>query len=563
MDGGTDAGDREVCATYARVSTRLQGQFGFSLGNQDQTQEGLAAAMGWDLPERNRFKDGEDEDASGADWDLPGLTRMLEAARRREFSVLIVPDFDRFARSLVKGLVLEEQLRSYGVRVVFQRVPVDDSPEGNLLKTQLYAFAEYDRQKIRLRTTMGKRAKAQSGRVVGGGRPPYGLRYAYETLANGKERVCALEPDPITGPIARDLLLGLRHRSVLETMADLNGRRLAGPRGTRWSEATLYYMAINPVYAGTWLYGQRDRRRHAPADPTAVRVPVRAPLLSRAEWDAVQVGLSARLTRRSGREPDGRDPYVLRGRLVCGRCRGLLWAVGNNGTRYYACACAKPSVAARLGKAPCDLPAVHAVALEAEVTRLLAATLLDPGNLAIGVEAARRQHEQVDAVRADRLAVLDAEIARHRRVIAGLVDELAELGAEGRAAIREKLAAVEDVIARCGAERAGLAAVRTEGLTADGAAAIMAFAAEVRAGLEHATPEDWRQVYDLIGLRGTVRTAPDGVRLGRRHRYAIDWEAVLPLGSSTQSVLTNRMLLRSGGPLPAAVSILPAALPAA
>ena len=74
---------------------------------------------------------------------------MLEAARNREFQVLVVPDFDRFARSLVKGLILEEQLKKYGVRVVYQRVPVEDTPEGHLLKTQLYAFAEYERQKTR------------------------------------------------------------------------------------------------------------------------------------------------------------------------------------------------------------------------------------------------------------------------------------------------------------------------------------------------------------------------------------------------------------------------------
>ena len=63
----------------------------------------------------------------------------------------------------------------------------------------------------------------------------YGLRYVHETLANGRERVCALEPDPITGPIARDILLSLRERSVIETMHDLNRQGVAGPRGGRWS----------------------------------------------------------------------------------------------------------------------------------------------------------------------------------------------------------------------------------------------------------------------------------------------------------------------------------------
>ncbi len=104
---------------------------------------------------------------------------MLEAARRNEFHVLIVPDFDRFARSLTKRLVLEEQLRKYGVRVVYQRVPLEDTPEGRLLKNQLFSFAEYEREKIALRTMMGRQRKAQTGMVVGGGDPPYGYRFTH------------------------------------------------------------------------------------------------------------------------------------------------------------------------------------------------------------------------------------------------------------------------------------------------------------------------------------------------------------------------------------------------
>jgi site-specific DNA recombinase len=178
-----------IAASYERVSTRMQGQYGFSLGAQHQSLEDFITAQGWHLPEHLRFRDGEDAAASGADWDLPDLNRMLEAARSREFTVLVVPDFDRFARSMVKGLVLEEQLKKLGVRVVFQRVPVEDTPEGQLLKNQLYGFAEYDRMKITLRTMMGRRAKAQTGKVVGIGRAPYGYRFTYETLTHGKRRV--------------------------------------------------------------------------------------------------------------------------------------------------------------------------------------------------------------------------------------------------------------------------------------------------------------------------------------------------------------------------------------
>ena len=181
-----------IAASYERVSTGPQARHGFSLTNQHRSAEEFAADNGWQLPDTLRFSDTQ----SGVLWELPGLTSMLEAARANEFTVLIVPDLDRFARDLVKARVLEEQLAKYGVTVYYQRVPTDNSPEGRLLKTQLFAFAEYEREKTLLRTTMGRREKAMSGRVVGTGSAPFGYRFTHETLHNGRHRVNGLEPDP-------------------------------------------------------------------------------------------------------------------------------------------------------------------------------------------------------------------------------------------------------------------------------------------------------------------------------------------------------------------------------
>jgi len=217
-----------VAASYERVSTRMQGLHGFSLGAQHQSLEEFVHARGWLLPEHLRFRDGEETDASGAAWDLPGLTAMLEAAQHGEFQTLVVPDLDRFARSLAKGLVLEEQLKKYGVNVIYQRVPVDDSPEGRLLKNQLFSFAEYEREKTTLRTTIGRRRKAQLGLVVGvGDYPPYGYRYTYKNRGN-ERRACGIEPDETTAPVANRVLADIRIRSTVEIADALNEEGVPG-----------------------------------------------------------------------------------------------------------------------------------------------------------------------------------------------------------------------------------------------------------------------------------------------------------------------------------------------
>lgn len=532
-----------IAASYERVSTRNQGRYGFSLGAQHQSLEDFTRAQRWTLPEHLRFRDGEDENASGARWDLPDLTRMLESARRKEFQVLVVPDFDRFARSLTKGLVLEEQLKKYGVRVVYQRVPLEDTPEGRLLKNQLFSFAEYEREKIALRTMMGRQRKAQTGMVVGGGDPPYGYRFTHQTLDNGKQRVRGLEPDPAKEAITRRILRDLRIRSTQEIADGLNDEGVPGPRGGRWTGRAVWYIAIDPVYAGTWVFG-KVRRRVTPDGEVGVAVPVPA-YIGRDEWDDIQRALTRRRCVRRGRYPREDDPYLLRGMLTCGHCRGSLHTQLNSGIRYYRCSCHIPTEARKHGKPVCDLPDVYGSAIEDELWRVLNATLLDEDNLAAGLTAARSHHDSADTLRRDRLAVVDAEIARQRKRLAAMVDELIDAGPEAKEAIRRRMGETEGLIARLDLERGELRAVRSEGLSADEASAIEQFAAEARDGLALATPAERRQLYELLRVRGTAHRDPDGVRLGRKWTFRIDWEAAIQLSDTNRRAPKHIMLFSS------------------
>src|SRR5262249_21671274 len=79
------------------------------------------------------------------------------------------------------------------------------------------SIAEYEREKIKMRTLRGKREKAERGQIVGGGLAPYGYRY----LKNEQGRAYALVPDPATAPIVQRIYAALRHES-----ADVLARRL-------------------------------------------------------------------------------------------------------------------------------------------------------------------------------------------------------------------------------------------------------------------------------------------------------------------------------------------------
>jgi hypothetical protein len=295
-------------------------------------------------------------------------------------------------------------------------------------------------------------------------------------------------------------------------------------------------MGLNPVYCGTWIFG-RHSRRTTPDDPGGIAVTVPA-LITRDEWDEIGRAFSHRVHARRGRNVD--DPYLLRAALTCGHCHGFLRSMPDNCVRYYKCGCRDASSARYAGKPVCDLPAVHAVDLEAELWRLLRATLLDPDALQIGLDAAQAQYAETDRLRQDRLAAHDAELAKQRKRLDVLTSGLADAGdGEVYASILRQAKEVEHLIGRTNAERTALAAIRTEGLSATDADALSAFADDIRAGFDQATPEDRRRLYELIHVRGTVYADPDGIKLGRKHHFRIDWQAAIPLSNSNNDFLKS------------------------
>lgn len=536
-----------IAASYERVSTKLQGQHGFSLAAQHRSMEEFASAQDWALPDHLRFRDGEDDNASGASWDLPALNAMLEAAQRREFSVLIVPDLDRFARSLVKGLVLEEQLKKYGVRVVYQRVPVEDTPEGRLLKNQLFSFAEFEREKFILRSLTGRQQKARSGKVVGQSVAPFGYRYTYETLHNGKMRVCGLEPEPVTAPIAQGILRDLLTCSCDAIAGRLNAEGIATPRGRLWTARQVWRIGVSPIYMGDWRFGGRDDydTRVAVEERSGITVEVPA-LIDRETWERIQVAMQERQIRRRGRLPVETDPYLLRGILTCGHCHGAMSTDSIHGWRYYGCLRSKPRRAQMIGKPVCDLTGARAEPLEAELWRLVTETLLNVDHLERGLANAREARHGADTLRQDRIEALNAEIARHRQRLNTLANRLVDAGdGELYQALMRQAKDIESLIGKMSAELTSLNAIRAEGLSEAEVLSIQAFAAEVALGIKHATPADRRKLYKMLQIHGTIHTAtandPDSVRLTRRACFRVEWTAVLPLRNNVTSSTSRGM----------------------
>lgn len=530
-----------VAATYERVSTLMQAKKGRSLVAQARDDALFAEQQGWHLPEHLRWVDTD----SGADWDLEGFQAMLEAARRREFQVLIVPDPDRFARDMLKALTHEQQLEEYGVRVVYRSLPLDtDSDEGVLGKNIIHAIAHYERRKIRRRTMGGRREKAKAGKVVGNGVPPYGYRWEWSTPTEADQRpeIVGMRIDAERAFWVRRLFALLARLSAADvaTVLEAEGAPRSA-RSKRWSAEQVRRIGINPVYVGTMTYARGGDSRAAMLE--GIRIPCEA-VVTPADWDAVQAGLDRRQATRRKRG-DGEDAWLLRGMLRCGHCGGMLSIDQQRHRgkvyRYYACLRNDRPLAARRGWEWCPQRLVAAEGLEAAAWDALVDALTDAERLEANVGRVRAQYAERDAVRADTERVLGAQLEKARETLKAAVYE--KLGLRGRTddpRYAIYAAAEAEAAARVMALQGKLAALAAEAPRMPSGRALdsaLAFGARLRKGAARAGTADKRELLETLQLAGVVRAeVREKARAGEPTRWGAEWGALVPLDAEGRGV---------------------------
>ncbi|MEG0297647.1 MAG: recombinase family protein [Clostridium sp.] len=135
---------------YARVSTTKQGY-----GNSLEEQLGALFSAGCEEIFEERF--------TAKHNDRPKLKEVL--AKLESGDTFTVTKIDRFARSLISGSKLVEDLISKGIIVNILNIGImDNSPSRKLIRNIFLSFAEFERDMIIERTSEGKAiAKTKEG----------------------------------------------------------------------------------------------------------------------------------------------------------------------------------------------------------------------------------------------------------------------------------------------------------------------------------------------------------------------------------------------------------------
>ena len=485
---------------YARVSYDDRDNDGRNLAGQLEMAREYATGKGYRIVAE--FAE-DDRGASGAAFELPQLEQIRKLAQAGDFDILIPREIDRLSRNLAKQLIVEEELRRFGVQIEYALGDYADTPEGRLNKHIKATIAEYEREKVIERTARGRRSRVQAGSVFVSGHPPYGYRTVQE---DGRLVLRIHEPEAqVVQMIFTLFVLGENGSGPMPLRAvarALNRMRIPvtthgiRPSEEEWQHSTIHWILQNETYAGRWTYGKNSRGKPNPPDKH-IHLDVPA-IVSREIWAVAQQQLRKNSEKA---KRNMRYEYLMRGRMRCGKCAQPIYCEGQmQGGRpytYYVCS-GRPDT--------CDLPTFEGSQVDDTVWTWITELLSNSTALQVGLEEYQAECRKENAPVQRRLDVVDDLIADHRRQLKRLLDLYLTTDFP-KEMLAERKARLETTVIALERERADLVEqLEARTLTDEELQGIQSFAAEIAEGIEAAADsfQARRRIVERLDVQATV-----------------------------------------------------------
>ena len=332
-------------ARWAAVSTREQLRPGkFSIPNQLEKTLEAATSRGWTETAGPFIVQGQSRetyiDLSEAEQEIPAVRQMLQAARLRQFDILVMSETDRLRSLLIQAF---RRLASYQVQLYAVNLPLDPvhPNEYNIYKADhvlMMLTMSQMTSSLEISRTRRKWFENMPKRITELGLPATSIAYGYrKPPGQHLDRKAIPEPDPLISPYViamKDLLLsGHSIRQIIDYLVEEN--HVKPPKSTRWYPQTVRAILRNPFYAGVVRFGatkvvvdpltdRRKRNRSIAPDQVQQGTGRHTPL-----WDMDTHQLILAELKRRGKNYRGRVNNQFTGLLRCGICGESLWRQGN------------------------------------------------------------------------------------------------------------------------------------------------------------------------------------------------------------------------------------------
>jgi site-specific DNA recombinase len=366
--------EMKTAAIYCRVSTEDQEREGTSL--QTQLEASLKYCQNRDYQVAYHFS----ETYSGLTLERPKLNELRELVRNKQTDVIVIYCLDRLSRDPTHGVILTQELERHGVKLEAVTEDVDNSELGKLISYIRGFASKLEAEKIRERTTRGKRAYVQQGKLpIGTGKGLYGYKWDKET----KKRIPVEFEVKVVQRIFTMLAEGKGYFNIARTLNEIG---IPTKTGSKWSARTLYNMAGNPGYVGMTYYGQTQgsRRTKVTKKPESDWVPlpgITPPIISKELFDWVQ---EIRRRNRELHKVKTKQEYLLRGHAYCGHCGShLVGSLMGHRFRYYHC---RGTYTTATRAKTCDARYIRADCLEGVVWQSIRKVLEHPDVVLAGVK---------------------------------------------------------------------------------------------------------------------------------------------------------------------------------
>ncbi|MDR3765765.1 MAG: recombinase family protein [Butyricicoccus sp.] len=290
-------------ALYVRVSTQEQATEGYSIQAQLERLRAYCTARGWQVAHEY-----VDPGYSGAKLDRPAIQQLIADIRQSvtDLDVVVVFKLDRLSRSqkdtlfLIEDVFLKNQINFISMNESFDTT----TPYGVAMIGILSAFAQLERENIKLRTQMGLEERAKEGYWRGGGHPPIGYRY------NPSTGILQVHPDEAM-QIQKIFDLFVNQQKSLRQIAFQMARQYPDRAGTYASSSDIAQILKRKTYLGyvPWK-GQFYPGRHEP-------------LISVSTFSRAQ-----QLLYQASPKAISRHGFLLTGLIWCGQCGARYYAMG-------------------------------------------------------------------------------------------------------------------------------------------------------------------------------------------------------------------------------------------
>lgn len=406
---------------YSQVSTDEQAETGYSLESQVKACRKYAQDHSMTIVAEIT------DDVSGSTFDRPGFNELEGMLAHKEAEAVVIYSSDRLSRNAANTLAILEQWHEEGIELHYcDRGKVKFDDEGIVTEGFPALVDHWERIRIRKRTMMGRYDKAENGKPVLNGSPPYG----YRKKGKGKEAILVKHEPELK--VVRDIFEWYTNgngtgspMSLQEIARKLNEQ---GANSKKWTITNVRRILLREIYAGVTYYGKTKTK-------TKGKKKIIIANLLKEEWIKIPVPHLAVIDRQTFEAVEARKErniqlqtrnnkrrYLMSGHFRCGTCGQVM--VGSKKESYLRYQCSTHWKRPGYESCPTSNRSIACHKVDDLIWDWICQLLTDDAALEEGLNKMVETNRSQTGTRRKRLETLQKLIAKRERSIKRLMDEL-------------------------------------------------------------------------------------------------------------------------------------------